>query len=178
MLDGIYQAVAYLGTWQKQQAHPDIKVGNPAFTAKDCDVIILGGGDTGNDCIGTSLRQGARSITTFEILPPPPTSRASDNPWPQWGRVFKVDYGHEEVKVKFGKDPRLYNTMSKEFVDDGKGSVSGILTVQVEWNKNADGKWIMTEVPNSEKVTNIFFSNDLIRNFNYLNNCFVTVVQV
>lgn len=157
MLDGILQAVSYLGTWQKKQMHPDNNLGNPCYTAKDRDVIILGGGDTGNDCIGTSLRQGARSITTFEILPPPPTSRASDNPWPQWGRVFKVDYGHEEVKIKYGRDPRLYNTMSKEFVSDGKGGVAGIKAVQVEWKKDAEsGKWVMTEVPNSEKVRKFF----------------------
>ena len=74
---------------------------------------LLGGGDTGCDCIATSLRQGAKSVTTFEILPPPSTSRTKNNPWPQTARVFKVDYGHEEVKTKFGKDPRLYNMLSK-----------------------------------------------------------------
>nr|SVE75564.1 EOG090X0OE5 [Daphnia dolichocephala] len=151
-LGGIYQAVAFLETWQKKQSMPNNKLGNPAFTAKDKDVIILGGGDTGCDCIGTSLRQGARSITTFEILPPPPTSRARDNPWPQWGRVFKVDYGHEEVKAKFGKDPRLYNMMSKEFVDDGHGRVAGIKAVQVEWTKDPAGRWLMSEVAGSEKL--------------------------
>nr|SVE77412.1 EOG090X0OE5 [Daphnia lumholtzi] len=151
-LDGIYQAVAFLGTWQKKQAAPNNKLGHPTFTAKDRDVIVLGGGDTGCDCIGTSLRQGARSITTFEILPPPPTSRAADNPWPQWGRVFKVDYGHEEVKTKFGKDPRLFNMMSKEFVDDGRGRVAGIKAVQVEWTKDSAGRWIMSEVAGSEKL--------------------------
>lgn len=129
---------------------------NPAFTAKDRDVVVLGGGDTGCDCIGTSLRQGARSITTFEILPPPPTSRAADNPWPQWGRVFKVDYGHDEVKTKFGKDPRLFNMMSKEFVDDGHGRVAGIKAVQVEWTKDSAGRWIMSEIAGSEKVRSIF----------------------
>nr|SVE70856.1 EOG090X0OE5 [Daphnia similis]SVE72746.1 EOG090X0OE5 [Daphnia similis] len=151
-LDGIYQAVAFLETWQKKQSTPNNKLGNPAFTAKDRDVIVLGGGDTGCDCIGTSLRQGARSITTFEILPPPPTSRAADNPWPQWGRVFKVDYGHEEVKTKFGKDPRLFNMMSKEFVDDGHGRVAGIKAVQVEWTKDPAGRWIMSEIAGSEKL--------------------------
>ena len=114
--------------------------------------MSIGGGDTGCDCIATSLRQGARSIVTFEILPPPPTSRARDNPWPQWGRVFKVDYGHEEVKAKFGKDPRLYNMLSKEFVDDGNGRVAGIKAVQVEWIKDPADRWIMSEVPGSEQV--------------------------
>ena len=132
-LDGVYQAVAFLETWQRNQAKPNKK---PAFTAKDRHVIILGncfflnfshlnlrigvfkktgGGDTGTDCIATSLRQGAKSILQFEILPPPPSSRAKDNPWPQWARVFKVDYGHEEAKARFGKDPRLFNMLTKVF---------------------------------------------------------------
>lgn len=83
------------------------------------NIFVLGGGDTGCDCIATSLRQDAASIVTFEILPEPPAGRASDNPWPQWPKVFRVDYGHEEVKVKFGNDPRQYNTLTKEFIDDG-----------------------------------------------------------
>jgi len=150
-LDGIYQAMAFLETWQKKQSMP-YKNSPPAFTAKDKDVIVLGGGDTGCDCIGTCLRQGARSITSFEILPPPPTSRGKANPWPQSGRVFKVDYGHEEVRAKFGKDPRIFNMLSKEFVDDGHGKVAGIKAVQVEWSKDFTGRWIMNELPETEKV--------------------------
>ena len=78
--------------------------------------------------IGTSLRQGAKSITTFEILPQPPDSRGTENPWPQYPKVFKVDYGHEEVIVKHGGDPRRFNTQSKEFLVDENGRVSGIKT--------------------------------------------------
>ena len=96
--------------------------------------------------------QGARSITTFEILPTPPDSRAADNPWPQYPRLFKVDYGHEEVKVKWGGDPRRYNTMSKRFLADEDGRVSGVETVLVEWTKDAKGAWKMAEVPGSEKT--------------------------
>ena len=121
-----------------------------AISAKDLDVVVIGGGDTGNDCIGkitifnftkksyfffylffnigTSLRQGAKSITTFEILPQPPDSRGAENPWPQYPKVFKVDYGHEEVIVKHGGDPRRFNTQSKEFLVDENGRVSGIKT--------------------------------------------------
>ena len=116
------------------------------------DVVVIGGGDTGCDCIGTSLRQGAASITTFEILPTPPDSRARDNPWPQYPRLFKVDYGHEEVKVKWGGDPRRYNTMSKRFLGDQDGRVSGVETVMVEWTKDEAGAWKMSELAGSEKT--------------------------
>ncbi|XP_023287581.1 glutamate synthase [NADH], amyloplastic isoform X2 [Orussus abietinus] len=150
-LEGIHFAVSFLEHWQKKQ------MGNNApldmkLMAKDKDVIIIGGGDTGCDCIATSLRQGAKSITTFEILPVPPVKRAKDNPWPQFPRVFKVDYGHEEVSLKFGRDPRQFSTLSKEFLDDGKGNVSGIRTVSVEWTKDESGRWKMDEVPDSEKI--------------------------
>lgn len=150
-LEGIHFAVSFLEHWQKKQ------MGNTApldmrLIAKDKDVVIIGGGDTGCDCIATSLRQGAKTITTFEILPEPPERRGKDNPWPQFPRVFKVDYGHEEVSLKFGRDPRRYSTLSKEFLDDGNGHVSGIRTVSVEWRKDENGRWKMEEVPNSEKV--------------------------
>lgn len=85
----------------------------PELMAKGKDVIIIGGGDTGCDCIATSLRQGAKSIVTFEILPEPPKNRADDNPWPQFPRIFKMDYGHEEVVHRFGEDPRRFSTLSK-----------------------------------------------------------------
>ncbi|XP_063220022.1 uncharacterized protein LOC134529642 [Bacillus rossius redtenbacheri] len=149
-LEGIHFAMAFLETWQKKQLGNDIEL--LGLTAKDKDVIIIGGGDTGCDCIATSLRQGAKSITTFEILPEPSVRRSKDNPWPQYPRVFKVDYGHEEVKVKFGRDPRQFSILSKEFLDDGKGHVSGISTVMVNWSKDDLGRWKMEEVSGSEKV--------------------------
>ncbi|XP_012539553.2 putative glutamate synthase [NADPH] isoform X1 [Monomorium pharaonis] len=150
-LEGIHFAVSFLEHWQKKQ------MGNAApldmrLIAKNKDVVIIGGGDTGCDCIATSLRQGAKTITTFEILPEPPAQRGKDNPWPQFPRVFKVDYGHEEVSLKFGRDPRRYSTLSKEFLDDGNGHVCGIKTVTVDWRKDENGRWKMEEVPNSEKV--------------------------
>ena len=122
-LEGIHFAMNFLETWQKKQMGNSVN--HVPLSAKDKDVIVIGGGDTGCDCIGTSIRQGAKSIVTFEILTEPPATRASDNPWPQWPKVFKVDYGHEEVKAKFGQDPRQFNTMSQEFLDDGNGHVSG-----------------------------------------------------
>ncbi|XP_015429364.1 PREDICTED: putative glutamate synthase [NADPH] isoform X2 [Dufourea novaeangliae] len=149
-LDGIHFAVSFLEHWQKKQMGNDAPL-DMRLMAKEKDVIIIGGGDTGCDCIATSLRQGAKTITTFEILPEPPSKRASDNPWPQFPRVFKVDYGHEEVSLKFGRDPRQFSTLSKEFLDDGNGHVSGIKTVSVSWTME-NGRWKMEEVAGTEKV--------------------------
>ncbi|XP_015120846.1 glutamate synthase [NADH], amyloplastic isoform X2 [Diachasma alloeum] len=150
-LEGIHFAVSFLEHWQKKQMGSDAPL-NMKLMAKDKDVIIIGGGDTGCDCIATSLRQGAKSITSFEILPEPGEKRANDNPWPQFPRVFKVDYGHEEVALKFGGDPRQFSTLSKEFLDDGTGNVAGIRTVTVEWTKDEAGRWKMAEVEGSEKI--------------------------
>ena len=115
------------------------------------DVIVIGGGDTGTDCIGTSLRHGCNSLVNFELLPKPPVDRAPDNPWPEWPRVFRTDYGHEEASEKFGRDPREYCILTKEFLTDSHGHVSGIRTVVVQWNKKQDGSWQMEEVAGSEK---------------------------
>jgi len=106
----------------------------------------------GNDCIGTSLRHGAKSIVNFELLPQPPNARAGDNPWPQWPRVFRVDYGHTEVEAHFGNDPREYCISTKNFVVDAEGKLAGINTVKVEWTKDGNGVWKMAEVKGSEKM--------------------------
>lgn len=153
-LNGIHFAMEFLESSQKQLLGSK----KPIVSAQDKHVLVIGGGDTGCDCIGTALRQGAKSITSFEILPTPPPSRAGDNPWPQWPKVFRVDYGHDEVKVKFGKDPRQYSTTTKEFVDDGKGNIKGVNTVQVEWTQSPTGQWSMTEVAGSAK----YYEADLI----------------
>lgn len=121
-------------------------------------VVVIGGGDTGNDCLGTSTRHGAKSVTNFELLPTPPATRPKDNPWPQWPRIFRVDYGHTEVATHYGKDPREYSILSKEFVDDGEGNVKGIKTVRVEWKRSDSGAWQMAEVPGSEE----FFPADVV----------------
>lgn len=153
-LNGIYFAMEFLESGQKKQLGSN----KPNISAEGKHVLVIGGGDTGCDCIGTALRQGAKSITSFEILPTPPPSRAGDNPWPQWPKVFRVDYGHDEVKVKFGKDPRQYSTTTKEFVDDGKGNIKGVNTVEVKWTQSATGQWSMAEEPGSEK----YYEADLI----------------
>ena len=121
-------------------------------------VVVIGGGDTGNDCLGTSTRHGAKSVTNFELLPQPPATRPKDNPWPQWPRIFRVDYGHTEVTTHYGKDPREYSILSKEFVGDDEGKVKGIKTVRVEWKRSDLGAWQMAEVPGSEE----FFPADVV----------------
>ncbi len=121
------------------------------ISAKGKKVVVIGGGDTGTDCIATSLRHGCTQMVNFELLDRPPENRAADNPWPQWPRIFRVDYGHEECAAKYGKDPREYCILSKEFIDDGKGNVKGIKTVRVAWEK-VDGKMQMKEVAGSESI--------------------------
>lgn len=148
---GIHFAMEFLQTWQQNQQGDQIDYS--LINADGKDVVVIGGGDTGCDCIGTSLRQGANSITSFEILPTPPDMRAKDNPWPQYPKLFKVDYGHEEVSVKWGKgDPRRYNTESLEFLKDKDGNLEGIRAVQVEWTKDNAGRWVKSQVEGSEKV--------------------------
>jgi glutamate synthase (NADPH/NADH) len=121
-------------------------------TLEGKNVLVIGGGDTGNDCLGTSTRHGAKSVVNFELLPTPPGERPKDNPWPQWPKVFRVDYGHTEVTTHYGKDPREYSILSKEFVDDGEGNVKAIKTVRVEWKRSDSGAWQMAEVPGSEEL--------------------------
>lgn len=152
-LQGIHFAMEFLEGQQKKQLGGKKDI----ISAEGKDVIIIGGGDTGCDCIATSLRQGAKSITTFEILPEPPKNRANDNPWPQWPKVFRVDYGHEEVRIKWGHDPRQYCTTTKEFIGEN-GHIKSVKTIEVEWTKTPTGQWKMNEVPGTEK----HFDADLI----------------
>jgi len=111
-------------------------------------VIVIGGGDTGTDCIGTALRHGCESLVNFELLSRPPRTRASDNPWPEWPAIFRVDYGHEEAAARDGKDPREYGVLTKRFV--GEDRVEAIETVRVSWEK-VDGRWQMQEIADSEE---------------------------
>ncbi len=122
------------------------------ISAKGKDVIVIGGGDTGTDCVGTSMRHGCKSLIQLEILPKPPENRAPDNPWPQWPKVYKMDYGQEEAAAKFGADPRKYLVTAKRFIDDGKGNVSGVEIVKIEWAKNEKGQFIPKDVPGSNQI--------------------------
>jgi glutamate synthase (NADPH/NADH) small chain len=122
------------------------------ISAKDKDVVIIGGGDTGTDCVGTSMRHGCRSLVQIEILPRPPLERAPDNPWPEWPKTYKLDYGQEEAAAKFGADPRVYLTTAKKFESDASGHVKAIHTVQIQWEKNEKGQFVPKEVPGSDKI--------------------------
>jgi len=150
-LNGIYFAMEFLANNTNSLLNHNLEK-DDYISAKDKKVIVIGGGDTGADCIATSLRHGCESVVNFELLPQPPAERASDNPWPTWPRIFRVDYSHEETEMKFGQDPRTYCIMSKEFIDDGNGNIKGIKTVDVTWEQDATGRWQMEEVPLSEKV--------------------------
>ena len=121
------------------------------ISAEGKDVLVLGGGDTGTDCVGTALRQGCRSLIQLEILPCPPLDRAADNPWPEWPKIYRLDYGQEEAAAKFGKDPRVYLTTVKKFFGDDQGAVKELLTVQIQWERNEKGQFVPKEVPGTEQ---------------------------
>ncbi|KAL5511690.1 GLT1 [Sanghuangporus vaninii] len=148
--DGIHFAMEFLQLNTASLLDSSLENGN-YISAKGKDVIVIGGGDTGNDCIGTAMRHGAKSVTNFELLPKPPSARARDNPWPQWPRTFRTDYGHTEVAAHFGNDPREYCISTKDFIVDSDGKLQGLNTVRVEWTKESGGRWKMEEVPGSEK---------------------------
>ena len=148
-LGGIHNAMDFLTRNTKSLLDSKLADGE-YLSAKGKNVIVIGGGDTGADCIGTSLRHGAESIVNFELLAQPPAERAANNPWPQWPRVYRVDYSHAEVEARTGSDPRAYQVLTKEFVGE-KGQITGVKTVEVDWSKPGD-KAPFTEVAGSEKV--------------------------
>ncbi|MCP5524594.1 MAG: glutamate synthase subunit beta [Verrucomicrobiales bacterium] len=128
--------------------------GNPTpdyLSAEGRDVIVVGGGDTGTDCVGTSIRQGCKSVTQIEILPRPPETRQPDNPWPEWPKIFRTDYGQEEAAALFGADPRVFLTTVKELVGDESGQLKEVVTVGIEWQKDANGRFTPKEVPGTEQ---------------------------
>lgn len=150
-LKGIHFAMEFLHANTKSLLDSKHTDGNYIF-AKGKNVIVIGGGDTGTDCVGTSLRQGCKSVVQFEILPQPPQGRQENNPWPQWPKVLKVDYGQEERAAMFGDDPRQYCIMTKKFVGDKDDNVKEAHTVNVEWKKDENGRFTPVEIPGTEKV--------------------------
>ena len=123
------------------------------ISAKGKNVVVIGGGDTGNDCVGTAIRHGAKYVTQLEMMPKLPEKRDESNPWPQWPRVLKTDYGQEEAIAKFGKDPRLFKTTVKEFIKNDKGEVKQIKIVKLEAKKDEKtNRSIMNEIAGSEEL--------------------------
>ncbi len=148
---GIYFAVEYLSSVTKSLLDSDLKDGK-AISAKDKNVIVIGGGDTGNDCVGTAIRQGAKSVTQIEMMPKPSEERTVGNPWPEWPRVLKTDYGQQEAIAVFGSDPRVYQTTVKEFIKDKKGNLEKVKLVSLEPKKDEKtGRMNMVPVEGSEK---------------------------
>jgi NAD(P)H-dependent glutamate synthase small subunit len=129
-LAGVHFAMEYLTRNTKSLLDSDLADGD-YISARDKHVIVIGGGDTGTDCIGTALRHGCRSLVNFELFPQPPADRAADNPWPTWPKIYRTDYGHEESARRFGDDPRVYAISSTEFVGDGNGQLKAVRTVDV-----------------------------------------------
>jgi glutamate synthase (NADPH/NADH) small chain len=150
-LKGIHFAMEFLHANTKSLLDSGLKDRN-YISAKDKDVIVIGGGDTGTDCVGTTMRHGCRSLTQFEILGQPPLERAPDNPWPEWPKVYVLDYGQAEAAAVFGADPRRYSITTKRFVGDENGHVKEAHTVEVEWVRQNGGRPVMQEVPGTEKV--------------------------
>jgi len=146
---GVHLAMEFLTANTKSLLDSNLENGH-YISAKDKNVIVIGGGDTGTDCIGTSLRHGCKSLVNFELLPQPPETRSEDNPWPLWPKIFRVDYGHAESANRFGKDPREYSVLSKSFLRSDDGTLKGVVTVDVDHN--------LKEIPGSERT----FEADLV----------------
>ena len=150
-LNGIHFAMEFLHANTKSLLDSEHADG-AYISAADKHVIVIGGGDTGTDCVGTSLRHKCKTLTQFEILPQPPLERQPDNPWPEWPKILRVDYGQEEAEARFGADPRIYLIQTEKFVGDADGNVKELHTVEIEWGKNENGAFIPKPLSGTEKV--------------------------
>ena len=149
-LAGVHFAMEYLTANTKAVLNSGAE--HTPIHARGRDVVVIGGGDTGTDCVGTAMRHGCKSLVQIEILPKPPLDRAGDNPWPEWPKVYKMDYGQEEAAARFGADPRVYLTTVKKFIGDADGRVQELVTVEITWSKNDKGQFVPQEVPGTERT--------------------------
>ncbi|MEL7506215.1 MAG: glutamate synthase small subunit [Cyanobacteria bacterium J06554_1] len=148
--NGIHFAMEFLT--KNTQAVIDPTQNDQVISAAGKDVVIIGGGDTGTDCVGTSIRHGCNSLTQLEIMPKPPEKRAANNPWPEWPKVYRMDYGQEEAAAKFGGDPRAYLSTATKFESDETGHVKAVHVVDVAWEKDENGRFQLQHVAGSERV--------------------------
>lgn len=149
---GVHQAMEFLTASTKHLLDTDFDGTHPELNAEGKEVVVIGGGDTGTDCVGTSIRQGCKSVIQLEIMPQPPAERAANNPWPEWPKVYKMDYGQEEAEATQGKDPRSYLVMTKEITEDQDGNVTGLKVVDIQWEKNPSGQFIPKEIDGTQRT--------------------------
>ncbi|MEO1623081.1 MAG: glutamate synthase small subunit [Cyanobacteria bacterium J06632_3] len=149
-LNGINFAMEFLTA--NTQAVLDGKPGDNYISVAGKDVVIIGGGDTGTDCVGTSIRHGCKSINQLEIMPKPPEVRAASNPWPEWPKIYRLDYGQEEAKAMFGDDPRAYVRTATKFEGDENGNVAAVHTVEVKWERDENGRFTPVHIEGTEIV--------------------------
>jgi glutamate synthase (NADPH) small chain len=150
-LAGVHFAMEFL-TANTRRVLDGEKAGDGFISAKDKNVIVIGGGDTGTDCVGTSLRHGCKSLVQLELLSRPPDARAGDNPWPQWPKIFRVDYGQEEAAEIFGKDPRQFQVQTRRILGNAAGQVTGIEVAEVRFVAQPAGPPKLEEVPGTVRV--------------------------
>jgi len=139
-LKGIHFAVDFLHANTKSLLDSEHRDGK-YISARGKDVVVIGGGDTGTDCVATAMRHGCRSLIQLEILPRPPMERTPDNPWPEWPRTYRVDYGQEEAAAVFGSDPREFSVRTEQFLSGGDGHVAGLETTRLEWFRDGSGRF-------------------------------------
>jgi glutamate synthase (NADPH/NADH) small chain len=149
-LHGVHFAMEFL-TANTQSLLNGHRNGN-FISAEGKDVMVIGGGDTGTDCVGTAMRHGCRSLIQLEILPKPPRQRPANNPWPEWPKVYRLDYGQEEAQAIFGDDPRVYCMTARRFIGDEDGKLKAVEIVRIDWQKDAKGRYVPTEIAGTEKI--------------------------
>ncbi|SEM99355.1 glutamate synthase subunit beta [Nitrosomonas marina] len=150
-LEGIHFAIDFLHANTRHLLDNDYN-SKTEISAKNKHVIVIGGGDTGTDCVATAMRHGCKSITQFEIMARPPDTRQPDNPWPEWPKIYRLDYGQEEAAACFGDDPRSYLIMTEQFAGDDDNHVKTLHTVDIEWTQDENGRFFPKKIPNSEKT--------------------------
>ncbi len=151
-LNGVHFAMEFLTGNTRHLLDNDFDDSLPQINAKDKDVVVIGGGDTGTDCVGTSIRHGAKSVVQLEILPKPPETRQANNPWPEWPKIYRMDYGQQEAAALQGEDPRQYLVMTERFLDDGNGNLAGLELVDIEWDKNDKGQFVPVKKEDSRRT--------------------------